>query len=234
MTKKFFMENSEPLISGAILLAVLPLISAAIVTAYELNYLNYYNIPLDFITLDLSYVIFVTLCLLVITQVTFVTYIFLSSLAKKFFRVRLGSLPFILIAIIDIVLVHLNQWFLYALPGIVLGFVVAIRLHKEGKEIMQKTKNSNLHKRDIVLAYIFLLSIVVSFLLGELIPRFTYTYTVVDTNPQMILVQKYGDKIICIPFNRRNKTFKKEFIVLNLGDKKIDFKSETLGKLKPE
>ena len=83
-----------------------------------------------------------------------------------------------------------------------------------------------------VIFALVLIGYVVSFYLGVFYANWNPKYLVRHSNPEMVVLRIYGDKMICAKFDRSKKELQKDIFILKASDDSTtSYKMETIGPL---
>lgn len=133
--------------------------------------------------------------------------------------------------------------FIWAL--IIISFLVkkAMRRHRKNK----KRNNNYVLQRDeaifkvVSIALLFALHLIILKLVYEVgyseALRQKWYHVISYNNRDFVIIRSYGDKVITVPFDARNKTFSNQFIFINsseLAAKNIPISFAEVGPLNPE
>ncbi len=246
-TKKFFSET--------LLIALLTGVGYMSAFAYQYSYLQYFNVPVFFVDINLGLILLTTSLAITWLLVLGMSLNFLigwKPQSKSFRIIRAASLAVTLLIGIFFPVVamsydHENIWsilpFLFLLVACVV--IVVISLYKN-PEFLDKTdtkrnKNDFIYKAEqiygsfpVLFVAMLILFIAYSGLMGTTVARNTSNYLVSNTIPNLVIISTYQDSFLAVTFSSSTHTFNKEILLLTkdkISQDKTIFYLENTGRL---
>jgi len=201
---------------------------------YQFGQCLYYNIPDNFIEMDLQTVIpFASFVLVVLLVIGAITYIFedvfietfLTSFQRNSFRFLVLFVPFItyLLRIAEII----SSQYAYGVLGVtfVLTFVLLYVFNRRNKKhhipAPVDSPNETKFNFEIVYAVMAFAMFIVAFgEAGYLQASYKNKFYVVEHDKgNVALIKKYGGKLFCKQFDAQTHKFKNSFIIIDLAEK---------------
>lgn len=226
---------------------------------YEKGFTSYFKIPTHFVNVSLA-----TIFIIVALAISFLLFIFpiadfIFQLIRGLHPVLYPSIATLLIvslfSVIHLYLFGLSNWALFIFHLVMLGlvallfFVLPVVTRRKGNfieriEEQQKRDRSVIglydviasrFGRDTLLIIAFsILSINFAENAGEAQAMKRVEFLVINTEPEMVVLQVYGDNMICAPFNRETKEVQTKFTVIKIAeDSKMALNLEKVGPLRP-
>lgn len=254
-------ESSRKLsvgISEAILVALTSAFSYLVAFQYEKGFASYFRIPYQLISVDLSRVLLIGLTLFAILIFAFPI---LNLLVVVFSNIMSPVIKRLLRPYLFIIFIIITYIYLYKFTGfhrwgwILIFLVIMIFLDFVLPLITQRTKGSYIDKLQaqdalessimnipafirtrygseiVLLIAACLIGISLSYSAGYAEAVSEDIFLVTNTNPELVVLRKYEDKLICAPLNRTDKTSLPSFTILDLSSQGVSFSLERLGPL---
>jgi len=105
------------------------------------------------------------------------------------------------------------------------------KLDKEIPSLMTKVVRLVPRELFYLLFYLFI-SIAVAYNHGDASAMKQTDFTVIKSQPEMVILKKYGDNFIIAKYDSKNKSVANEFSIMNIADSNTEFKLEKIGPLK--
>jgi len=220
-------DNKKFLITDAIVISIITLIAYMSAFAYELGYSNYFDIPREFISLNLVDIFKDIFSLSIVPFILYTMFVVVSLFynAEDFFKKRLFMVAIIL-------------WLVLASPLIL--FIIAVgKVHDFTNFIpisfvffffpitlLLKRKNNNivanfLHKfmglTGLIIMFFIIYFPTVAYYLGNNIACGQEKFYIIEGQDSLVVLKIYDDKIITAPLANKNK-IEGEIKVLNFND----------------
>lgn len=213
--------------------AVSPFVGYTVTYLYEIGFAKWFHIPHEFISLELTKIILATLLVFLVSLLFFVRFIYTGKRKTK----KLGaienlsafvtSLAFLFILIM---LANRNVYKLFVsmkksrIPFSIIfilalvGMMLLIREIIKRTNILDRNINSEFKRKVTVVILIFLGLIFVSLISGYFKAVLKEYYLVLETSPEIIVVNKYEDSLVCSLWSRRKeKTISGRYFILEFS-----------------
>lgn len=256
-------KKNRPLLTDAILALIIPVAGYYLAYRYEQGYLSYFSVPVLLVEVGLTEVLGVIGQLIIIFLLILGYLDFRATLSKEGSPVAraIGRVLFpIIVLLLIIYATSVKGTTLYLLLSILalivlFEFVFPIfsqrkvkgyKTRLEKQELKEGAKNSlmnsllsSYNKEDYALKYTINLTMVLSllyiFFLGSFSAKHAVSFMVIKSSPELIVIRKYSNRLICAEFDRNMKTIKREFHILNIDEiekDKVIIVQENIGPLK--
>jgi hypothetical protein len=209
-------------ITEGIIIAFSPLIAYILLYFHEAGFLDTFSIPREFLTLELSSVIFTSSIILVLVTLGFVIVIPLIRYWNVIEEKMISSL------ILAVMFFSQFLWFL--ILGLKLFSVIFLTLFvfyiliifiSPIKMFVRRSFN-RIFGQDLaplLLSLVFLVSIInLMWPIGRMEASSKEEFPVIGGSPEMVILRIYGDKLICAPFDRATKEVKRVYVILKIAD----------------
>jgi len=242
------------------IIAIATLFGYFIIYRYESGFLDFFGIPDIFIEITLTSILIAGFVVFFLLLLLFNFFALFSIFYPKDFWPYSRSIiiisPFLLWLIIDLMLYGSESrnwtWLLGCLVVFsFLGFVFPLLRQRQIKgyrekliaqaEAEMKTLSTklysrlftNIDRREFLIFALILTAFVFPKDFGKLKARQQVNYSVINTSPEAVVLRTYGDKMLCIPFDRKNKEIQRRFFILKISDntRNLTFSSEPVGPL---
>src|SRR3989338_3977635 len=249
----------NPWISEGLIIAASPIIAYLITFTYEASFSGVFEIPFQFITLNLTTVfvvasVLIGVVLLLCSTGNFVyTYVVPKSEDNPIYRslVRFFPLFFLLTVVIALFGPNWKEWIGYLVITAFyafLEFAFPLITQKEEKTYKDKLKSQEMVEAQVdtlvdyaslrvgrgglkIIAWLALFA-VISYSAGRAEALRKDKFLVIPTPPEAVVLRIYGDSLICAPFNRETRKVQKSFFVTKVPeDSKLILKLEKVGPL---
>ncbi len=212
----------RPFLSDALIMGFLTAISYVLTYIYESQYCSFFGIPDCFINLSLISIITVVIILLV--SIFFLMGLYNNPWLKSFHAwEKLSILLFILNAILFLMMLGRKSWPMIVL--MVLGVLIIV--------VSKKIKSKTVEDSPNFLFYIFIIIGILFGLsngLGYIAASKQGEFLVTSTTPEMLVIKKYDNNLICIPFNREKKEANRRFMIIETTSRpEIMYRLEKVG-----
>jgi hypothetical protein len=257
-------RSSFPFFTDAILAIAIPVAGYYVAYRYEQGYLTYFGVPTSLVEVGLSEVLGV-LGQLISVFLLILGYLDIRATLSKDKNPVARAIGRVLFPILIMLLIiyaaslkGATLYFLLALLALVIftefifpifsqrkvkGFKEKLA-QQELRDGMQQSLMSNImasYKRGnyalkSAINFTVLFALFYIFFLGSFTAKRSTSFMVLKTCPEMIAIKKYSNRLICVEFDRANKTIKREFKVLNMdeiAEAKTTIVQENIGPLKP-
>jgi len=253
-------SNYRKWLSDGILIALATLLGYLIAYRYESGYMSFFGVPDDFIEINLIRVLIAgfTIFSVLLTFIVMIEgLLFLLPKDLGFFTRPLLKLSPFLLAVVISLLTYGLEWRKYIFLLILLiifsflEFVFPLLSQKEVKGYREKliaqdkydTERistrfishfyENVERPTIFIFAIILFVVLFAATFGESKAMRQIDYLTINTSPEAVVIRTYGDKLICLPFDRKSKEFKKRFFVIKIADNvnNVTFSSDRVGPL---
>ena len=243
-------KNLRP--SDAFLGILVPFFGYFIVYLFELGYFIKLELPVGFIDIDLSKILFAMFILLITISIYLLRFV-RGAFPKGTADVILQSTFWLLLSL-SVLLFGIRT--LYAVAAVLLLlYNSAFRIRSaeiSNKRIsikqlpdifftsflILKNKADSLiggfYSSMIAIAFMMFFG---AFLLGAGIAVSEKSYVVLKTSPEVIMIKKYGNSFLCSSFDRKKAELTKNFYLITpeqIATEKLIFKVENIGHLKPK
>ena len=251
-------ENKKALwYSEGVIVAATPLIAYALCFIYEAGYCSYFSIPPSLIEISFSTVMKTLGFLIIIGFVLIWTITFFLNLYRKkpdvlAFRILALALTVVTFVVIPLIIYGYDQFCCIAVGAIILIvalglFVEPLLFCRDVKGYRNKLRASAERRslvflgRDILpkvprpIGLVFLvvfLSLFFSFLGGLGFAEKQEIFLVTKTEPEMVVLRVYKDKIICGHFDAEKKIIT-GFSVVNIRYTALDLEWRRIGRMEP-
>lgn len=221
--------------SEAILAVLIPIFGYLLAFSYEKGFCAYFNIPVEFIEINLINALKITGTLITITFIIWMFYEFLDSI--KFFNNPIGRalsrilIPIILIPMAIYIFDLPWSYILIMYPVIFVLFVLPLfqRGIKGYKRKVEYTLNQDLKDEylidklakiigpyTVVFLSFFIVGLGILNVAGGFNAKAKRTFMVIKSNPELVILRKYSKNFICTSFDRKKKEIKKNFYLKNV------------------
>jgi hypothetical protein len=226
-------QEKTRLIDPKIILAVSPFVGYAVTYLYEIGFAKWFHIPHEFISLELTKIILATLVVFLVSLLYLARLIYAGKVGTK----KLGAIEnlsaFVTsLAILFIIIMLANRkvyklfiflkksrplfslLFILALIGMTLLFKAII----ERKNLLNKNINSEFKRKVTVVVLTILGLIFISLISGYFKAVLKEHYLVLETSPEIIVVNKYENSLVCsIWDSRKEKTISGRYFILEFS-----------------
>jgi len=251
-------------ISEAVLIATTPFFAYVLCYLFEIGYCNYFELPASLIEINIFTVLNTLAILLLIGILIRLLFWGLSELFEPAvgFLPLIGKIIGVFIItyiVLSIILGDPKELFVALIilfGGTIIFIFLIYLLYKirrktynaqkgDGKRKLPKDeeiKIKTLLKIKIIpfkislskLILILLLSLGLSYATGYGCAKRRSSFTVINTEPEKVVLRIYGGKVICAEYDRENKVLKKRFFALYLTENRdINFEQKDIGPLNP-
>jgi hypothetical protein len=244
-----------------LILAAGPVLAYGIVFAHEVGYADVFEIPLGFVSIDVTSILIVTVAMVpVLYALSWLAYMGLSLLPahdspirQRLQRLLVPSLLFVLF-----LMLYGARWLEWLWTAV---FLLIVTFLEFGLPLIKQRKETTYHDKLIAqdqaeretsmpildlfhrfagpggyLAFVGLIAmLVISHSVGRASALDEDEFLVTTTSEEMVVLRIYGDNLICAPFDRATREIKRSFVVLKIGeDPDLVLNLETVGPLHPK
>jgi len=252
--------KSGSAVTEGLLVAIASAVAYLLAFYYEKGFTSYFKIPTHFVGVGIVNIFIVialaiSFLLFILPTADFI-FALLRRLHPVLYPLVSGLLFMSLFLVMHLYLFGLSNWPLFIVHLVVLFIIVFIALvlpmiahRKKGKVLERLEEQQNLDRshvgifdvmatkfgRSSVLVIAFsLLSINFAENAGRAQAMKQTEFLVVSTEPEMVVLQIYGDSIICAPFKRETKEVETRFRIMKIAeDSKLALNLEKVGPLRP-
>lgn len=233
-------HRKEYWLSEAILLAIVTAVAYLGAFCYEFDYANFFGIPTHFIEISILKII-ISLCLvayfaLLVLGTSSFLWMFLP---KKYDKISSVGLPVVLFFVL-LLIMNIDIWIkviLGATGFLMGGYMTATHQEKKGKRlfdrILEKTLGEKLAsyvKKGTLYLIVF---ITISFSVGKATAAWQKKFMVSEDLTQTVVLRKYGEILICAPFDSETREIKGQFIIRRMTEiSDLRFTVQSVGPLK--
>lgn len=236
--------------SEGLLLAAIPFVGTYLTFLFEYGYLSYYDVPISIVQIDFTRIVSASSAIVFSLVYIFVAFMFITIIIRSdnIYRKILLS-PFVSAFLVGILAYLIpystNLWWLCGV--IFLGHLSIeliapfFRKDKTISYVQALTKqvedeNKTTEKSPTTLKDRFALLLTLSFIVSLIGLHFASekdSYWVIDTHPDMIVVEIYGNTIILKEYDAKTKIIGSKLLLLNRdSDKEIYMNKVKTGPLK--
>lgn len=234
-------RRKEYWISDAILIVLLTAVVYLFAFMYELGYANFFGIPTQFIEITIVKIIIAFCAVASLTLLILGTSSFLwMYVPKKYDRIFAVGLPVVLF-FASLLVMNIDVWplvIVYAL-GSIMGYrqTAFLQPRKGSKQLIYQILDKHLGetyasfvKKGIMWLPFF---IVITFSAGRATAAWKKTFLVAEDLPRTVVLQKYGDILVCAPFDRKTKKIEEPFLIRRMTEiSGLRFTVQSIGPLK--
>jgi len=233
-------HRKEYWLSEAILLAIVTAVAYLGAFCYEFGYANFFGIPTHFIEISILKII-ISLCLvayfaLLVLGTSSFLWMFLP---KKYDKISSVALPVVLFFVL-LLIMNIDIWIkvIFGATGFLMGgYMTATHQEKKGKRlfdrILEKTLGEKLASFVRKGTLFLILFITIAFSVGKGTASWGKKFMVLEDLPQTVVLRKYGEILICAPFDSETREIKGQFIIRRMPEmSKLRFSVQSVGPLK--
>lgn len=259
MSQQEVIKRSGLQLSEGVLLAIASSWAYLLAFYYEKGFASYFKIPIDFIGIGLVNIL--VLAALVIGGLLFL-FPLMNLLIMFFPRnihpvLSREFIPFGLIILLTIIQIYLYgmagwiYWTVYLVMLIIIAcvvFVLPLIFHRKKEGYVNKLEAQQqiddgvstladqaairFGPNSLLIALILMLSINISENAGRAAALRQTEFMVTNTVPELVVLQIYGDNMICAPFDRNTKEIQRKFSIIKMAsDSKLVLNLENIGPL---
>lgn len=255
---------STKVISLTILIAFIPIYGYFAAYIYEISFCKHFQIPLDFIEIGFTEVLKIMAGVVPIILLGFIVWIstlFTQMFKNPVLRLLgrgLFPLSFLILGIAILkwpifksLIIFLVAWFVMSGSDLVFPLFPRwkIKGYKKRLEVSEKyeasVKNPLDAIVDLVMDQIGVLTFMIIFIslfalvlfvqpMGKLTAKKQRSFMIIKSNPELVVLRKYSQNFICVPFDRENKEIKKNFYLKSIdqiGEEGFEIVIDDIGPL---
>ena len=210
--------------------------------AYELGQMSFWNMPLEYFSMNMSTLLIIGSAFLVIfIPILFLWLSFINSRSgKKLARIRLFWVIACLASSFVSIFLFRTQWnpFLWGAYVLVLFLIIVVlTLFKNPIPLKKQNNEGNVKDTNDLsnISVIFLVFCIIGlafFFLGHERGRNQIEFLVPTDTTDVVVLRHYGDNLICAPFDRNTKLVERKFIIRNDANDNIEMAWEIIGPLR--
>jgi len=245
-------------LTEGLIIAFLPALAYLMAFSYETGFLKAYNIPSDFVEVNLNTICTFFFAIIVVGSV--LLNIFLAILIitpakyKRFFKKLIPILIYFFLVLIYVATypLQMKKWsimiiflafFLFIIFGMPLitqrnkkTYLEKVEAHEERDTQLLSTTLLHSFRQSIfpnilvIVGYIFLF-ISLSNVIGEFKAINKKDYIIIKGMPEIVVLRAYEDQLICSHFDRNTKQIDKKFFVVEKKSTSVEYHQENIGPL---
>lgn len=252
-------KNPTNFLTDPIFLGFISVYSYLVVFIYESAYNRFFNIPNQFISLNLSsfFIVFSSILFLLVS-IFLIANLFVIILPNKLNPIRYCLIrlfyPFILVISFlkfygpSVSFLILFLFFLYLVFE---EFILPLFTQRDKKSYTEKLNNQELLENKIIalpdyfyfylgksnyrIVFTMLFFLLLINMAGNSKAMKKENFLTTSTVPELVILRIYGDNLICAEFNKKAKTVKNNFIIKSIkANSNLTLKLEKIGPLKVE
>jgi hypothetical protein len=255
-------QPAKSWVTEGIIIAGAPVVAYSLRYSYEVGFVSRFSIPSEFITIDLAKILPLTVVILggigIAILLTSLYRIILGFIKNIIFRKMMTLLIWVIVLCPVVFISLIRNEIIASIPALFLFLSMAF-IEFVRPLLTQKEKIGYLAKLGAAASMVQFLTGPLYYYLGQRVTKICLVclgsaylmgivslygaltsmsqdeFPVVKGSQEMVVLRKYGDQLICVPFDRATKTVEKRFTVLNLGvEPTIEFVTEKIGPLRLE